>query len=74
MIADHPDGAPAVANLSIGGSVSSMVDDAVQAVIDDGITMVVAAGNETQDACNVSPARTAAALTVAASTETDTRA
>ena len=36
--------------------------------------LAVAAGNESQNACNVSPASTAAAYTVAASASNDTRA
>ena len=63
VITDHPAGAPAVANLSIGGPPSATVDAAVQAVIDDGITVTVAAGNGignpavAQPACSTSPAR-----------------
>ncbi len=39
-----------------------------------GVFIVVAAGNEHQDACNVSPASTPSAFTVAASDQTDTKA
>ena len=39
-----------------------------------GITYAIAAGNDNQNACNYSPARTAAALTVGATTNTDARA
>ncbi|MBK5334063.1 MAG: S8 family serine peptidase, partial [Ilumatobacteraceae bacterium] len=74
VIADHQAGAPAVANISIGGPPSSLLDAAVQAAITDGVTVVAAAGNETQNACNRSPARLSAALTVAASAENDARA
>ena len=45
VIDDHPDGTPAVANMSLGGAPSDFLDSAVQAMIDDGITVVVAAGN-----------------------------
>ncbi len=56
-----------------------ILDRAVQAVIDDGITVAVAAGNAQPmslpvDACTGSPARATNALTVAASSETDARA
>ena len=74
VIADHQAGVPAVANISIGGPQSSLLDAAVQAVISDGVTVIAAAGNETQNACNRSPARVPAALTVAASAENDARA
>ncbi|HEX3090035.1 MAG TPA: S8 family serine peptidase, partial [Ilumatobacteraceae bacterium] len=73
VVADHQAGTPAVANLSIGGLPSEMVDNAVQALINDGVTVAIAAGNESKDACNVSPSRLPAAITVAASTETDAR-
>lgn len=75
VIADHDiNGGPAVVNLSLGGSTSSTLDAAVAAVIADGMTVVVAAGNDDTDACTVSPARVAGAITVAASTVTDTAA
>jgi subtilisin family serine protease len=74
VIADHQPGQPAVANVSIGGPPSTMLDAGVQALINDGVTVVVAAGNENQNACNLSPARLPSALTVAASTENDFRA
>ena len=75
VIADHQAGVPAVANISIGGGTSSLLDAGVQAVITDGVTVAVAAGNETQNVtCNGSPARAPAALTVAASAQNDARA
>lgn len=64
---------PAVANLSLGGPISQAVDDAVAASIQAGVTYVVAAGNENQAACNASPARVAAAITVGSTTATDAR-
>jgi len=45
-----------VANLSIGGPSSDSVDDAVCNAASQGIFFAVAAGNDTQDASNVSPA------------------
>lgn len=65
---------PSVANLSLGSPANSTVDQAVQNSINTGITYVFAAGNENQDACNVSPARVSAGITVNASTSQDQRA
>ena len=65
---------PAVANMSLGGGASAAVDQAVNALATAGVFVAVAAGNESQNACNVSPARAANATTVAASTWTDARA
>ncbi len=70
----HRDGVPAVVNLSIGGPGSSTLDAAVQAVIADGVSAIVAAGNSAVDACTASPARTPAAITVAASDSAERQA
>ena len=68
VVRDHDAGEPAVAVLSLGGDVASRtVDDAVRRVIGDGVPVAVAAGNSAIDACTVSPARVAEALTVGAS-------
>lgn len=73
IVAHHTTG-PAVANLSLGGGANSTVDAAVQRVVDDGVVVVVAAGNSNADACNYTPARVASAITVASSTAKDARA
>jgi subtilisin family serine protease len=70
----HAAGAPAVANMSLGGSISSALDTAVNNAINDGVTFAIAAGNSNRNACNYSPARVAAAITVGATTSTDARA
>ncbi len=64
---------PAVANMSLGGSASTALDTAVRNAIAAGVTFALAAGNENVDACNSSPARTAEALTVGATTNGDVR-
>ena len=64
----------AVANTSLGGPANSSVDRAVQSLINDGVTVAVAAGNSNANACNSSPARVNPALTVGATDTTDTRA
>jgi subtilisin family serine protease len=69
---------PAVANMSLGGGVSTAIDDAVRNSItnDEGehVTYAIASGNSNANACNFSPARVAEAITVNASTITDARA
>ena len=59
--------------MSLGGGASSALDTAVNNSINAGVTYALAAGNDNQDACNTSPARTAAAITVGATTNTDAR-
>jgi len=73
VTADHAAGQPAVANLSLGGPASRALDTAVSNSIFDGVTYAVAAGNDNVDACGVSPARVADAVTVGASTSSDAR-
>jgi subtilisin family serine protease len=64
---------PAVANMSLGGGASQAIDDAVNRMHNAGVTVVVAAGNENQNACNVSPSRAPNAITVGSTTNTDAR-
>lgn len=64
---------PAVANVSIGGGANQAVDDAVSMSILFGVTYVVAAGNNSADACLYSPSQTLAAITVGATTGSDAR-
>jgi subtilisin family serine protease len=65
---------PAVANLSLGGGYSSTLNTAITNLSNSGVFVAVAAGNENQAACNVSPASASAVTTVAASTSSDARA
>lgn len=62
---------PAVANMSLGGGVDPALDAAVRKAIASGVTFAIAAGNESRDASQSSPARVAEAITVASSTVTD---
>jgi aqualysin 1 len=73
VTAQHDPGEPAVANMSLGGGANSSVDGAVAGSISDGVTYAIAAGNSNANACNYSPARTAAALTIGATTSSDAR-
>lgn len=72
---------PAVANVSIAvtdqsgnETTSQLVDIAMNGLINSGVTVSIAAGNTNKSACDVSPARVAAALTVGATTSGDVRA
>jgi cerevisin len=65
---------PSVASMSLGGAVSIGLDNAVLALFNSGIPVVVAAGNENEDAVNSSPARVEKAITVGASTIDDAKA
>ncbi|RDB21646.1 Cuticle-degrading protease [Hypsizygus marmoreus] len=67
-------GRPSVASLSLGGGVSTPLDNAVTALTVAGIHVTVAAGNSNADASTTSPARAPAVITVGASTIADARA
>jgi subtilisin family serine protease len=63
-----------VANMSLGGGATPALDDAVKHLVESGVFVSVAAGNNSQNACNFSPARAPDAFTVAASDNTDRKA
>ena len=70
---------PAVANMSLGGGLSTALDDAVNRSIAAGVTYAIAAGNgnrggRQQDACGYSPARVPAAITIGATNSADAKA
>lgn len=63
---------PAVANFSLGGEASAILDKAISKLVEQGVAVVVAAGNESEDACKSSPAREPSAITVGSTTIRDT--
>ncbi len=65
---------PAVVNLSLGGSFSTVLDRAVDDLADSGVFVSVAAGNSNANACQSSPAAAGRVVTVAASDRRDVRA
>jgi subtilisin family serine protease len=76
---NHVAGQPAVANMSLGGGASTALDSAVKNSIADGVAYAIAAGNGNaagvaQNACNSSPARVPAAMTVSATDSSDRKA
>jgi len=60
--------------MSLGGSYSSAVNSAVKGTVNKGVTVVVAAGKNDDDAGNYSPASEPTAITVGAIDSSDTRA
>jgi aqualysin 1 len=67
-------GRTCVANMSLGGGFSQALNDAVANAVAAGIPFAVAAGNESQNACNTSPSSEPSAITVAAKDDPDSRA
>ena len=57
-------GSESVANMSLGGGKSEVLDRAVNKAVENGMHFAVAAGNDNRDACNYSPAAAANAVTV----------
>jgi len=65
---------PAVANMSLGGGLSTALNDATTNLWNSGVFVAVAAGNDNADACTASPASATGAFTAAASEKTDAKA
>lgn len=63
-----------VANMSLGGGATPALDDAVNHMVESGVFVSVAAGNNNANACNFSPARAPSAFTTAASDSSDRKA
>lgn len=63
-----------VVNMSLGGSTSAAINEAAADIVAAGHFLAVAAGNESEDAKNSSPASEKTVCTVGATTKTDTLA
>jgi subtilisin family serine protease len=75
VVGDHLPGQPAVANLSLGGGASTTLDSAVRRMIADGVTTVMAAGNDGGNGCSTtSPGRVTEGITTGATDASDNRA
>merc|ERR1719221_1089831 len=65
---------PAVASMSLGGSgTQQAMREALDAAVNAGVTVVVAAGNSNGNACSFSPAFVPNAITVGSTTSTQSR-
>ncbi|RHZ86496.1 hypothetical protein Glove_50g105 [Diversispora epigaea] len=56
----------AIINMSLGGGINQALNDMVKILTDEGIHVVVAAGNDASNASNTSPASVLSAITVGA--------
>lgn len=65
---------PAVANMSLGGGLSSTLNLAVANLAATGVAVTVSAGNYATDACHYSPASAPEAITVGATDNLDAQA
>jgi subtilisin family serine protease len=67
---NHPN-QTVVVNMSIGGKINRAVNAAVDALVKQGIVVVVSAGNNNQDSCQFSPASASLAISVGATDSKD---
>jgi len=65
---------PAVVSMSLSGQRSVVTNDAVDRLVQTGIVVVTAAGNENADACKWSPGSAQGAINVGATSDADERA
>ncbi|KAK3358736.1 alkaline protease-like protein [Lasiosphaeria hispida] len=63
-----------VANMSLGGGLSTTINSAAKALVSSGVFLAVAAGNDNANAANYSPASEPTACTVGATTSADAKA
>jgi len=66
-------GTKMIASLSLIGGAYQPQDDAIASARASGVICSVAAGNDNEDACNYSPARAPAAITVGSTTSADAK-
>lgn len=67
MVNEHKDGrTKSIANLSVGAHFNNFLNNAVDTAVDEGVPIVVAAGNANDLACAYSPASAPGAVTVGA--------
>lgn len=64
-VANDAQGKTAVANMSLGGGKDPALDEAATGLVNKGVFLAVAAGNDGQDAANVSPASAEGVFTTA---------
>jgi subtilisin family serine protease len=57
-------GTPMVVNMSLGATFSPAMNLGVKRLVENGIVVIVSAGNEDDDACKYSPASSQDAITV----------
>jgi len=65
---------PAIASMSLGGGFSQALNDALDSIVEAGIIVVTASGNENTDACRKSPGSAPLAINVGATNDGDNRA
>ncbi len=72
ILADHDAGEKAVLNLSVGfGEQVTSVDNAITSLMNEGVVVVAAAGNDSATACGSTPASTLGTISVGSMNEFD---
>lgn len=73
ILKEHKVGDLAVANFSLGGERNALLDFYIEKLLERGILVVAASGNDSKNSCDFSPAGTPNVITVNSSGKTDTR-